>query len=165
MNAALQHGRVSSAIRPPRSRIHLEHSHPSIHELRVTIHESKRLSSQRVALANSARINRNINLIESLVSHSKQTTAPQINRNISRWYPGRLILSIFCRQFFAEAKINRKPELIELLVSRSKERTGPHFNRKLSCPVCPDAGRESAAVWRSNGSRCSSHASTILNLE
>ena len=49
-------------------------------------------------------------------------------------------------------KINRQPELIESRVSRSKQSPLPKINRQLSCPACPDEGRESATRWRSNGS-------------
>jgi hypothetical protein len=69
---------------------------------------SQYLAPERPSSPNFLKINRNITLIESLVSHSKQRTALPINRNISRGYPGRPSLSIFCLPFFAEAKINRK---------------------------------------------------------
>ena len=51
-----------------------------------------------------------------------------------------------------DVKINRQPELIESRVSRSKQSPLPKINRQLSCPACPDEGRESATRWRSNGS-------------
>src|ERR1700690_2868057 len=103
-------------------------------------------SSHSPLVTHRCSFNRNISLIESLVSHSKQRTAPQINRNISRWSRARLAHFVFCFPSFPEAKINRKPELIERLVSRSKQRTEGQINRKLSRP-------ESAAVRRANGSR------------
>jgi hypothetical protein len=140
MNAANQHGRVPSTIRP------------STRNTKRGCSDSGCFESQSSSTANFHKINRNINLIESVVSHSKQRTAPQINRNNSRWSPARPIPSIFCFLFFTGTKINRKPGLIELLVSHSKQRTGPKINRKLSCTVCPDAGRESATVRRSTGS-------------
>ncbi len=51
-----------------------------------------------------------------------------------------------------QSKINRQPELIESPVSHSKQMGLPKINRQLSRPACLDAGRQSAAVQRSNGS-------------
>jgi hypothetical protein len=116
------------------------------HNFRASCAPKVVFSSHSPLVTRHCSFNRNISLIEPLVSHSKQRTAPQINRNISRWSQLRLTLVIFCFPSFPEAKINRKPELIERLVSRSKQRTGVQINRKLSRP-------ESAAVRRANGSR------------
>ena len=78
--------------------------------------------------------------IEFPVSYRKQTAGAHSDRYNSRGYVARL------------CKINRQPELIESHVSRSKQSPLPKINRQLSCPFCPDVGRESAKRRRSNGS-------------
>jgi hypothetical protein len=54
-----------------------------------------RSAAASTRIAESAKINRNIALIESDVSHSKQKAAPQINRNISQgsWLTSSLFTS------------------------------------------------------------------------
>ena len=115
------------------------------HNFRASCAPKVVFSSHSPLVTRHCSFNRNISLIEPLVSHSKQRTAPQINRNISRWSQLRLPLFISCFPSFAEAEINRQPDLVDRLVSYSKQRAGPQINRQLSCP-------ESAAVRRSNGS-------------
>ena len=122
------------------------------HNFRASCAPKVVFSSHSPLVTRHCSFNRNISLIEPLVSHSKQRTAPQINRNISRWSQLRLTLVIFCFPSFGEAEINRQPDLIEPVVSCSKQRAGSPINRQLFCPACPDAGRESATVRRSNGS-------------
>src|ERR1700683_771454 len=78
------------------------------------------------------KINRHTELIELLVSHSKQRTETQINRH--KTWESFMIVCKINRQI--SIQINRKLELLETPVSRRKERTGLPINRKLSTASC-----------------------------
>jgi HD-GYP domain-containing protein (c-di-GMP phosphodiesterase class II) len=78
------------------------------------------------------KINRHTELIELLVSHSKQRTETQINRH--KTWESFMIVCKINRQI--SIQINRKLELLETPVSRRKERTRLPINRKLSTASC-----------------------------
>ena len=88
--------------------------------------------------ASPGEINRNIPLIESLVSHSKQRSAPQINRNISRRSPARTILSTLYFSFSTAANINPQLSCTESATVRRSNGSGPTAR-----PHWSDSGVES----------------------
>src|ERR1700690_2079141 len=90
--------------------------------------------------------------IEFPVSYRKQRAASHSNRYKTGSFFGEPRSSSFQPQASRIHIINRQPKLIETLVSHSKQRAVLQINRQLFYPACPDAGRESATVRRSNGS-------------
>src|ERR1700690_2547108 len=87
--------------------------------------------------ASFCKINRKPARIEFPVSHRKQRADSQINRQLS------------CPESAAVRRSNGSGTL----ASRESGFPIPNTLHPKLCPACPDAGRESATVRRSNGSR------------